>query len=163
MYGNYNSTYMLDRLNRQREEIDNLIRNYQNSGQQTPVNNFINTNQSQNTPRDLVEWRVLNENEDVDNLYVSNKTLFISDNMMILKGVDGSIQKWNITKFYPKDKKDEKIQELENKIKELEMKINEPTKSTSTIRERNKSYDDANEHIEPKPKANVEYASKQEW
>ena len=43
MYGNYNSTYMLDRLNRQRDEIDNLIRNYQNSGQQTPVNNFINT------------------------------------------------------------------------------------------------------------------------
>ena len=163
MYGNYNSTYMLDRLNRQRDEIDNLIRNYQNSGQQTPVNNFINTNQTQNTPRDLVEWRVLNENEDIDNLYVSNKTLFISDNMMVLKGVDGSIQKWNITKFYPKDKKDEKIQELENKIKELEMKINEPTKSISTARERNKSYDDANEHIEPKPKTNAEYVSKQEW
>ena len=154
---------MLDRLNRQREEIDNLIRNYQSGGQQTPVNNFINTNQTQNVGKDFVEWRVLNENEDVDNLYVSNKTFFINDTMAILKGTDGSLIKWNVTKVYPKDKKDEKILELENKIKELEMKINEPTKSISTTRERNESYGNANEHIESKPKTNAEYVSKQEW
>lgn len=37
---------------------------------------------------------MLNENEEVDNLYVANKTLFINDNLMVLKGVDGSLEKW---------------------------------------------------------------------
>ena len=135
-----------------------MIRNCQNQPQ--PVNNFINTGQ---TPqKDLIEWRILNENEEVDNLYVSNKTLFINDNLMILKGVDGSLQKWQIKKIYPKDKKDEKIQELENKIKELEMKINEPTKPTFSIRECNKSYGNANEYVESEPETNVRYVSKQE-
>ena len=153
MYNN-----MLDNLTRQKERIEDMIRNCQNQPQ--PVNNFINTGQ---TPqKDLIEWRILNENEEVDNLYVSNKTLFINDNLMILKGVDGSLQKWQIKKIYPKDKKDEKIQELENKIKELEMKINEPTKPTISIRECNKSYGNANEYVESEPETNVRYVSKQE-
>ena len=65
--------YSLDRLSRQKEELESLIKSYQNG---IPNKNFI-------------EWRILNENEEVDNLYVQNKTLFISDNMMVLKGVDG--------------------------------------------------------------------------
>ena len=138
MYGN-NSNYMIERLMRQKDEIDNLIRNYQNTNQQTPVNNFISTKQSLNTSKDFVEWRILNENEEVDNLYVPNKTFFINDNMAVLKGVDGSLTKWKVSKYYPKDKKDEKIQELENKIKELEAKINEPTKSNGSTRKRIKS------------------------
>ena len=161
MYGN-NSNYMIERLMRQKDEIDNLIRNYQNTNQQTPVNNFISTNQSQNTSKDFVEWRILNENEEVDNLYVPNKTFFINDNMAVLKGVDGSLEKWEVKKIYPKDKKDEKIQELENKIKELEAKINEPTKSTITVRERNKSYDNDDEYVKFKPKTNIEFISNEE-
>ena len=82
MYPNY-----IDKLNRQKEEIENMIRSYQ---QMTPVNNYINTNQTPS--KDLIEWRILNENEEVDNLYVSNKTLFINDNLMVLKGVDGSVE-----------------------------------------------------------------------
>ena len=108
MYPNY-----IDKLNRQKEEIENMIRSYQ---QMTPVNNYINTNQTPS--KDLIEWRILNENEEVDNLYVSNKTLFINDNLMVLKGVDGSLEKWEIKKIYPIDKKDKKINELEEKIKE---------------------------------------------
>ena len=100
----YNNQYMLDNLNRQKERIDDMIRSYQ---QPQPVNNFINTSQTPN--KDLIEWRILNENEEVDNLYVQNKTLFISDNLMILKGVDGSLQKWEIKKIYPIDKKDENV------------------------------------------------------
>ena len=134
-----NSNFMVDRLMRQKEEIDNLIRNYQNTGQQTPVNNFINTNQSQNATKDFVEWRILNENEEVDNLYVSNKTFFINDNMAILKGVDGSLEKWEVKKIYPIDKKDEKINQLEEEVKSLKEVINEYSKSISTIRECNKS------------------------
>lgn len=131
----YNNNYMLENLNRQKERIDEMIRNY---NQPQPVNNFINTNQMPS--KDLIEWRILNENEEVDNLYVSNKTLFINDNMMILKGVDGSLEKWEIKKIYPIDKKDEKINALEEEIKKLkEMINNEPSKFNEPIRECNKS------------------------
>jgi hypothetical protein len=119
---------MIDNLNRQKDRIDEMIRNYQ---QPQPVNNFINTNQMPS--RDLVEWRVLNENEEVDNLYVSNKTLFINDNLMVLKGVDGSLEKWEVKKIYPIDKKDEKINQLEEEIKKLKEALNEPTKSNESV------------------------------
>ena len=128
--------FNLDRLTRQKEEIENLIKMYQNS--QQPVNNFINTGQTSN--KELIEWRILNENEEVDNLYVSNKTLFINDNLMVLKGVDGKLEKWKVQKVYPIDKKDEKINELTLKIEELERRLNnehaEPIKS---VRECDKS------------------------
>lgn len=123
-----NNQYMIDNLNRQKDRIDEMIRNYQ---QPQPVNNFINTNQMPS--RDLVEWRVLNENEEVDNLYVSNKTLFINDNLMVLKGVDGSLEKWEVKKIYPIDKKDEKISQLEEEIKKLKEALNEPTKSNESV------------------------------
>ena len=124
----YNNQYMIDNLNRQKDRIEEMIRNYQ---QPQPVNNFINTNQTTN--QNLIEWRVLNENEEVDNLYVSNKTLFINDNLMVLKGVDGSLEKWEVRKIYPIDKKDEKINQLEDEIKSLkEMLSNEYAKSNVT-------------------------------
>lgn len=134
---------MLNSLNREKQKIEEMIQNYQS--QPSPVNNYINTNQQPN--KDLIEWRILNENEEVDNLYVQNKTLFISDNLMILKGVDGSLQKWNIKKFYPIDKKDEKINQLEEEIKKLKETINnEHTKSNEPVGEFNKSngIDDVN-------------------
>ena len=148
--------YMLDNLTRQKERIDDMIRNYQ---QPQPVNNFINTNQTPS--KDLIEWRILNENEEVDNLYVGNKTLFINDTMMVLKGVDGSLEKWEIKKIYPVDKKDEKINQLEEEIKKLkEMINNEPTKLNEPVGERNKSNANANEYVEPKSKANGKPISK---
>lgn len=123
-----NNQYMIDNLNRQKDRIDEMIRNYQ---QPQPVNNFINTSQASN--QNLIEWRVLNENEEVDNLYVSNKTLFINDNLMVLKGVDGSLEKWEVKKIYPIDKKDEKISQLEEEIKKLKEALNEPTKSNESV------------------------------
>ena len=126
----YSNQYMIDNLNRQKDRIDEMIRTYQ---QPQPVNNFINTNQTPN--KDLIEWRILNENEEVDNLYVSNKTLFVSDNLMVLKGVDGRLDKWEIKKVWPIDKKDEKINALEEEVKKLkEMVKNEHSKSNGTIR-----------------------------
>ncbi len=155
MYGNYN--FNLDRLSKQKEEIENLIKSYQNA--QTPVNNFINTNQTPS--KDYVEWRILNENEEVDNLYVQNKTLFINDNTMVLKGVDGSLEKWEVKKVYPIDKKDAKINALEEEIKKLKEMIKyEPTKSTSTTRELNKSNGDDDEFTKSKSKNNDKSISK---
>ena len=158
MYGNY---FNIDRLSRQKEEIENLIKSYQNLNNQTPVNNYINTNQSQIPSKDFVEWRILNETEEVDNLYVQNKTLFINDNMMVLKGVDGSLEKWNIQKIYPIDKKDAKINALEEEIKKLkEMINNEPKQSTSTTRELIKSNVNDDEFTKPKSKNNDKSISK---
>lgn len=154
MYGS--SQYMIDNLNRQKDKIDEMIRNYQ---QPQPVNNFINTSQ---TPiKDPIEWRILNENEEVDNLYVANKTLFINDNLMVLKGVDGSLEKWEIKKIYPIDKKDEKINQLEDEVKKLkEMIKNEYSKSNEPTREIKQPnvYDDVN--VEPKSKTNGKPISK---
>ena len=155
MYGN--NQYVLDNLNRQKDRIDEMIRNYQQV-QQQPVNNFINTTQTPN--KDLIEWRVLNENEEVDNLYVSTKTLFINDNLMVLKDVNGSLEKWEIKKIYPIDKKDEKINALEEKIRELEMKLNEPTKSNSTTREFKQPNGNDDVIVEPKSKTNGKSISK---
>ena len=152
----YNNQYMIDNLTRQKDRIDEMIRNYQ---QPQPVNNFINTGQT--SSKDLIEWRILNENEEVDNLYVTNKTLFISDNLMVLKGVDGSLEKWNISKIYPIDKKDQKINELKSEIEKLkEMIGNEYAKPNKSIGERNESneFDDVN--IKSKPKTSSKYVSK---
>lgn len=121
------NTYMLDSLNRQKDRIDEMIRTYQ---QPQPVNNFINTNQTSN--ENLIEWRILNENEEVDNLYVANKTVFISDSLMILKGVDGSLEKWEIKKIYPVDKKDKKINQLEEEIKKLKEMVDNGHKESSS-------------------------------
>ena len=145
MYGN-NQT-MIDNLLRQKDRIDELISAYQTP--QTPVNNFINT---QIPNKDLIEWRILNENEEVDNLYVQNKTLFISDNLMVLKGVDGKLEKWEIKKIFPIDKKDAKINELEEEIKKLKEVLNEHSKSNESVRECNKSNANDDEYVKSKSK-----------
>ena len=149
---------MIENWKRQRDKMDELINSYQ-SMPTNPINNFINTNQTPN--KDLIEWRILNEGEDVDNLYVSNKTLFINDNLMILKGVDGKTEKWEIKKVYPVDKKDAKINELEEEIKKLkEMINNEHSKSVESVRKCDKSNANDVEYVESKPKTSSKYVSK---
>ena len=152
MYGNQ---YMIDNLIRQRDRLDDAIKSYQ---QPQPVNNFINTGQ---TPfKDLIELRVLNENEEVDNLYVTNKTLFINDNLMVLKGVDGSLEKWEVKKIYPIDKKDEKINQLEEEIRNLkEMINNEPTKSAKSTRKCEQSDGNADGDVKSESETNGESVS----
>ena len=144
----YNNQYMLNSLNREKQKIEEMIQSCQNQPQ-NPINNFINT---QTPNKDLIEWRILNENEEVDNLYVQNKTLFISDNLMVLKGVDGKLEKWEIKKIFPVDKKDEKINQLEEEIKKLKEMINNDTKPIEPIRECNKSIANDDEYVEYKPK-----------
>ena len=139
----YNNQF-INSLNREKQKIEEMIQNYQN-----PSNSYINT---QISNKDLIEWRVLNENEEVDNLYVQNKTLFINDNMMILKSVDGKTEKWEIKKIWPIDKKDEKINQLEEEIKKLKEVLNEHSKSYKPVRECDKSYDNDDEYAKSKSK-----------
>ena len=151
MYGNQ---YMIENLNRQKEKIDEMIRNCQQ-----PTSNFIGNTQTPSN--DSVILRVLNENEEVDNLYVSNKTLFINDNNMVLKGVDGKLEKWEIKKIYPIDKKDEKINQLEEEIRSLKEMLNneysKSNKSTIDVEQPNVAND---VNIESKSKTNSKYVSK---
>ena len=154
----FNNNYMLDNLNRQKERIDDMIRNYQSQAQQ-PVNNFINTNQA--PTKDLIEWRILNENEEVDNLYVQNNTLFIGDDLMIKKSVDGTLEKWSIKKIDPIDKKDEKINQLEEEIRKLkEMINNEHSELNEPIKNINKSDGNDDGVVESKSKATSKSVSK---
>ena len=155
MFGN--SQYMLNSLNREKQKIEEMIQNYQNQPQ--PVNNFINT--SQTPSKDLLEWRILNENEEVDNLYVGNKTLFINDNMMIIKDVDGKTEKWEVKKIYPIDKKDEKINQLENEVRKLkEMIKNEYSQPNEPTREIKQPNGNDDIYVEPKSKTNGKQFSK---
>ena len=149
--------YMIDNLNRQKDRIDEMIRSYQ---QPQPVNNFINTLQTPS--KDLVEWRVLNENEEVDNLYVSTKTLFINEKKMVLKGVDGKLEKWEIKKIYPIDKKDEKINQLEEEIRKLKEELYEPTKSNEPISNVKQSDGSNDVNVEPKSETDSNTVSREE-
>lgn len=153
MYGN--SQYMLDSLNRQKERIDEMIRNYQ---QPQPVNNFINTGQTTNTG--LYDFKVLNDGDEVENVFVNNNTIFMGINRMQIKKLDGTIEKYNIEKTYPIDKKDEKINALEEEIRKLKEVLNEHTKSIEPIRECNKPNDNANGNVEPKSKTSSKSISK---
>lgn len=156
MFNQYNpQQYNIDRLKRQREEIDNLINNYQQIPPQQPINNIINQTQQPNANNNLVEWRVLNETEQVDNLYVQNKTLFINEKNMVLKDVDGSLKKWEVKQIYPIDKKDERINELETKLKEMEAKLNEYTKPIEPIRDEFKSDVNDDGNAKSKSKTNT--------
>ena len=150
MYNN-----IIDNLNRQKDRIDEMIRSYQ---QPQPVNNFINANQTPS--KDLIEWRILNENEEVDNLYVPNDTLFISDNLMVKKKVDGSLEKWEIKKIYPIDKKDEKINALEEEIKQLKEVLYEHSKSNEPTRDIEQSNGTINVDAKPKSKTTSKPVSK---
>ena len=148
---------MLTSLNREKRRIEDMIQNYQNQPQ--PVNNFISTGQTPS--KDLIEWRILNENEEVDNLYVSNKTLFINDNLMVLKGVDGSLEKWEVKKIYPIDKKDENISQLEEEIRNLKEMINNGYgKSNEPVGEIKQSNVNVNGNVEPKSKTTSRPISK---
>ena len=139
---NYNNPAMMNQLYRQKENIENMIAQYtQGMGisSQPPVQNIINTNGNVSD----TDVRFLNQGEDISNIIISKKTLFIDENnkRISLKEIDGSISKtYDI--IVPKDEKDLKIEELENKLKELEDRLNvqhtEPVvtsndvKSTST-------------------------------
>ena len=126
-------TNLMNQLYRYKDNIDNLINQY---GQvQPPVQNIINT--SGNTSD--TEVRYLKENEDINNIIVSKKTLFIDETKakISIKEIDGTISKtYDI--IVPKDEKDLKIEELENKLRELEEKINvkhaESTVSTVDVK-----------------------------
>lgn len=130
-YNNYYNPYgmqpSIDRINRQIEDLQNIKSQMQNPPQQqAPVNNFINSNPT-STNANLYELKKLNENDEAENIGIFTDTIFIGNDKMQIKKMDGTIEKFNITKYYPVDPKDQKISQLEDEIKKLkEMISNEP-------------------------------------
>lgn len=147
-----NNQYMIDNLTRQKERIDDMIRNYQ---QPQPVNNFINTNL---ISTDMYEMKKLNENDEAENIAIFKDTIFIGEERLQIKKVDGTIEKYEIKKIYPRDKKDEKIDELNKKIEELERKLmnNEFTNVNEPTKKCNKPDGINDGDVKPKPKTTDE-------
>lgn len=156
MYNNYGSSFNLDRLNRMKEDIEKQIQNCQNT--QQPINNIITTQQISN---DMYEFKKLNDNDEAENIFVSTNTIFIGNNRMQIKKLDGTIEKFNIEKYYPIDERDEKIKELNKKVEELERKLNnEHTKSNEPIERFDKSNVNDDEYVKSKSKDNGKSISK---
>lgn len=130
----------LQRIDRQIEDLQRIRANYQNMGQLSPINNIINTQQSQ----PVFEAKFTTENP--SEILVQNKTAFIDlkNGKLSIKDLDGSIKEYAIV--LPKDEKDIKIEMLEKKLKEMEMKFNEYSKLSEPIINEPKSdgYDNGN-------------------
>ena len=138
-YNYYNQNQnLMNNLLRQKENIENLINQYNQP--QAPVQNIINTGSSLD-----FEARILKDNEDISNIAINRRTLFVDENnkKISIKELDGSISKeYDIV--IPLDEKDKKIIELENRLKEMEEKINEYAKPSITNDECQKSNADVN-------------------
>lgn len=116
----------VERINRQIEELQNIKMQMQNQPQVAPVNNYINS-QPQPQAQNMYELKRLNDNDEAENLGIFADTIFIGTNKMQIKKTDGTIEKYKITKYYPVDPKDEKINQLEEEVRKLkEMISNEP-------------------------------------
>lgn len=104
----------------QREELEKLINSYQMKD-------------------NMYEVKKLN-GEEVENILITHDTIFLGTNKMQLKKLDGTIEKYNIERYYPIDEKDEMIKELTKKVEELERRLeDEPTKHTKSTTRSNKS------------------------
>ena len=117
----YNNNFMLDKLTRQKDEIENLIRNYQNP--QVPMNVF-NVGNSQID----FEARMIGKDEDPSEIMVQRKTAFISleNAKLSIKEVNGDIKEFEI--IIPKTPEQIENEELKNKVKELEEQLKEREK-----------------------------------
>lgn len=114
----FNNNFMLDKLSRQKEEIENLMRNYQQ-----PMNVF----NVGNTQIDF-EARMINKDENPNEIMVQRKTAFIclESALLTIKETNGDIKEYQIV--IPKTPEQIENDELKNKIKELEKQLKERSK-----------------------------------
>lgn len=97
----------------QKQELEDIIRNYQSSG------------------RDVYELKRFNDTDEAENIFIMQNTIFIGTTKMQIKKLDGTIEKYNIEKYYPIDERDEKIKELNKKVEELERRLNNESTNTN--------------------------------
>ena len=115
----YNNPYMLDKLNRQKEEIESMIRNYQ-----TPMNVF----NVGGTQVDF-EARMIGKDDNPNEIMVQRKTAFIclENALLTIKEVNGDIKEYQIV--IPKTPEQIENDKLKEKIKDLEEQLKERGKT----------------------------------
>lgn len=121
MYGVYNPYgNPVDRIDNQIKELENLRKNYQNMPQQQPIQNIINTNGSQME----FEARILNENENPNEILVQRKTMFFEPKKgkLYIKELNGDIKEYDVV--LPKTEEQLKIEELERRLSVYEQSAN---------------------------------------
>lgn len=121
MYGMYNPYgNPIDRIDNQIKELENLRKNYQNMPQQQPIQNIINTNGSQME----FEARILNENENPNEILVQRKTMFFEPKKgkLYIKELNGDIKEYDVV--LPKTEEQLKIEELERRLSVYEQSTN---------------------------------------
>ena len=112
---------------------------------------------------ELFDMKKLNEGDEAENILILRNTVFIGNNRMQIKKLDGTIEKYNIEKYYPVDEKDEMIKKLNEKVEELERRLNnEPTKYIESNTRVNEPDGDDDEPVEPESKTNCESVSNEE-
>lgn len=96
---------------------------------QQPIQNIINTQMPMN---DMFMAQYLKENEQVENMFVNQRTAFIDlkNKVMKIKEVNGNITVFGL--IPPKDEKDIKIELLEKQLMELKGLIANGPKSDVT-------------------------------
>ena len=139
LYGS--NQQMINQLMRQKDNIDNLLNQYNQP--QAPVQNIINTGGNLD-----FEARILNDNEEVENIFINKRTMFLDkkNKKVLVKELDGKIsEEYGI--IIPLDEKDKRILELEKRLKEMEDKINyEYSEPIKPINVKSKSNTNDNEY-----------------
>lgn len=122
----------------QKQELEELIRNYQTTGREH-----------------IYELKKFKDTEEAENIFIMQNTIFMGTNKMQIKKLDGTIEKYNIEKYYPVDEKDEMIKELNKKVEELERRLNnEPANNNEPTTRSNESNANANRDVESESKTN---------
>ena len=126
-----------ERLLRQREDIDMMLNNMdmEQPMQQTPVNNIINAQQPPQNNSSMYLMKVLNDNDEAENIFVDENTIFIGTDKMQIKKLDGTIEKYEIKRYYPVDVKDQKIEELTLHLIEQNEKIDQLTQEINKLKQ----------------------------
>ena len=96
---------------------------------QQPIQNIINTQIPMN---DMFIAQFVKENEQVENIFVNQKTAFIDlkNKQLKIKETNGNIMTYGL--ILPKDEKDIKIELLEKQLMELKGMINNGPKNDVT-------------------------------
>lgn len=106
------NNYMVDNLLRQREKIDDMLKNYQQ-----PMNVF-----NVGTQVDF-EARMITKDENPNEILIQRKTAFIclENALLTIKEINGDIKEYQL--ILPKTPEQIENEELKKKIEELEKEL----------------------------------------
>lgn len=118
-----------------KQDLEEIIRNYQSTG------------------KEVYELKKISDNDEAENIFIMQNTIFLGTTKMQIKKLDGTIEKYKIEKYFPIDERDIEIKELHKKVEELERRLNKESTSTNEpTRELNESNVNANGDVESEPK-----------